>query len=203
MSNINMLQQLIFQFSKLPSLGERSARRIVLNLLQNRDKLQNLIAVLEVADKNIVQCGVCGNFDTEYLCEVCKDENRDKKTVCIVENIADLWAMERSGIYNGQYHILGGLLSSINNITPEKLRINNLIDRIKENDIVEIIIAISATLDGQTTSYYINDVMSEIVLKNPNFKISRLAFGIPIGAEIEYIDEGTLSVAMKLRQLIG
>lgn len=193
----NILQPLIDIIAKLPGLGPRSARRIVLHLLNKPDLIASMIQSLSDTKENILECDICRNIDVQSPCSICIDQNRDASTLCVVESVGELWAMERSSGFKGKYHILGGLLSTIDNITPEKLSMKQLLNRISSTGIKEVIIAISATLDGQTTAYYITDMLSE-----SNVVVSRLAFGIPIGAELEYMDEGTLSIALKLRQEI-
>ena len=159
------------------------------------DLLDKLIkTILKIAEKNIKKCKVCGNIDLNEICSICSDENRNKLSICIVENVPDLWAVERSGIYKGMYHVLGGVLSAIDGINPEELNIPLLEERIKESKEIEIIIAISATLDGQTTAHY----LSKVINKYGN-KITKLAQGLPVGGEIESLDDGTLFSAFKNR----
>jgi len=196
-NSIESLQQLVNSLAKLPNMGQRSARRIALHLLENRSVLDNIIVTLQDAAREIRNCEVCGNIDSRSPCSICSSSDRDQSAVCIVENISNLWAMERSQVFRGKYHVLGGMLSAFHEITPNKLGMRKLLSRIQEDGVTEIILGISATLDGQTTSYYITD---SIIAKYPHVIISRLAFGIPIGAELEYMDEGTLGIALKLRQ---
>lgn len=199
MQNINALSTLINKISRLPGLGQRSARRIALHLMQDREVLHNLVQSMLEADEVILECSECGNMDNKSPCHICTDGTRDTKSMCIVESISDLWSIERSQSFKGQYHILGGVLSSINNITPEKLRLYSLRDRVIKLGLNEIIISIGTTLDGQTTEYYIHDILSEF---GKELKITKLALGIPIGADLEYMDEGTISIAMKSRQSV-
>lgn len=198
MNESGILYKLIKHVAKLPGLGQRSARRIVLQLLADRSSLRTLSDLLRTANDEVMHCEICGNLDVVSPCTVCTNLQRNKRVVCVVESVSDLWAVERSRIFTGQYHVLGGLLSALNDSTPEKLRIPQLLARIKEDNVSEVIVAISATLDGQTTVHYIGNVLSDI----DGVSVSRLAFGIPIGAELEYMDEGTIGVAMKLRSRI-
>tara|TARA_B100000131_G_scaffold52570_1_gene47301 strand:+ start:1052 stop:1666 length:615 start_codon:yes stop_codon:yes gene_type:complete len=193
----NFLENTIKRLSKLPGLGPRSARRIIFHLLKNKDEILTPLIqdLLEVREK-IITCKICGNLDFEDTCSICIDEDRNNKLICVVENIPDLWALERSGIYNGKYHILGGVLSAIDGVNPRELNILSLEERVKASDDVEIIMAISATLDGQTTAHY----LSKLLQKHGN-KITRLAHGVPIGGELDYLDDGTISQALKGRTL--
>jgi recombination protein RecR len=192
------IKSLIKLMSKIPGLGPRSARRAVLSLLQNpRKKLIPLAETMLQTAKQIKLCSTCGNIDVYNPCLICVDEQRDSTTICIVEEIADLWAIERSKIYKGRYHVLGGVLSAIDGITAEDLRIDQLINHIKKIKVKEVILATSATVAGQTTSYYISDL-----LKNMEIKITRLAQGVPMGGELDYLDEGTIGSAISLRHPI-
>jgi recombination protein RecR len=195
MRNIDALQQAIHQISKLQGLGPRSARRIILHLMQNRKNLENLILSLQKANDEVSNCQFCGNLDVNSPCTICSDHRRNQQLICVVENIADLWAIERSQSFVGQYHVLGGLLSALDDVTPSKLKLEQLHTKITEKSVKEIVLAIGATLDGQTTAHYIQSMLSEY----PELKISRLALGIPVGADLEYMDDGTIGVAMKLR----
>lgn len=192
------IEQLIKLIAKLPSLGTRSARRIVLHLLKKREStIPQLIKALESVYDNIKVCEVCGNYDTQSPCSICSSQSRETKLLCIVQDISDLWALERGGLYKGQYHILGGVLSAIEGITPDDLNIDKLIKRIDTEDISEIIIALPATVDGQITMHYISTL-----LKEKNVKISTLAQGIPVGAELDYMDDGTIKLALDMRKQI-
>ncbi|MBP5615267.1 MAG: recombination protein RecR [Alphaproteobacteria bacterium] len=189
---------LIRQIAKLPALGTRSARRIVLHLLKNKDtQLGSLIEALENVKNNVKTCRVCGNFDTTDVCHICTDDKRDAQTLCIVENVTDLWAMERASFYKGKYHVLGGILSAVEGILPEDLNIASLPTRIQEDNITEVILALPPTVDGQITSQYI---LSKI--KQLNIKISTLALGLPVGAELDYMDDGTIEMALEARKEI-
>lgn len=194
--NLNSIEKLIYLFSKLPGLGTRSARRIVLYLLKDRYVRMDLLSdSLKEVSANIKDCKICYNLDDQEICEICRNDERDNNLIAIVETVADLWAIERSGIFFGKYHVLGGGLSANSNNKPENLRLDSLKSRIIEFDIKEVIIATNATLDGQTTAFYITEFLSDL-----DIKISRLASGIPMGGELDYLDEGTLSAALSQRQ---
>lgn len=196
MNQNNEIEQLIYLFSKLPGLGQRSARRIVLHLLQDPEvRLRSLIQTLTSAESRISSCYTCGNLDTATPCNICADHGRDNSTIAIVETVADLWAMERSGIFKGRYHVLGGTLSAVRGMSPELLRLDHLLRRCEELGVEEMIIATNSTMEGQTTAFFITDYF-----KGQNFHISRLASGIPVGGELDYLDDGTLSAAFALRQ---
>tara|TARA_Y100000816_G_C26026046_1_gene536958 strand:- start:536 stop:1141 length:606 start_codon:yes stop_codon:yes gene_type:complete len=193
-NNINEIDELIKQFSKLPGLGPKSAKRIILKLINNKDSMiKPLAKSLANVYKKVVRCNNCGNLkiiDKKCLCET--DTNYDK--ICIVENLADMWVIESANIYKGHYHILGGTINSQNNYEKNNLLINSLIERIKKNSLKEVIIATSATVEGQTTAHYLEDL-----IKNDNIKITKLAQGLPVGGEIEQLDDGTLFSAFKNR----
>ncbi len=192
------IDKLIKIFAKLPGLGTRSARRIVLNLLKNNDTtLKNLIVGLTNVQEQIKVCPICGNFDTTVPCSICSNEKKDASVVCVVQDVADLWAMDRVSQFKGKYHVLGGILSAIEGITPQDLNVESLIERIKTDNVQEIILALPATIDGQITSHYL---ISRI--KPLNVKVSTLAQGIPIGAELDYMDEGTLQMAITSRKAV-
>ncbi|WP_179943615.1 recombination mediator RecR [Wolbachia endosymbiont of Brugia malayi] len=190
------IKNLVHAFSKLPSLGPSSSRRLVIHLLQNKEKVMLPLAssIKELADL-IIECKVCGNLDTQSPCSICTNPKRDTKLMCVVEELGDLWAFEKGSIYSGMYHVLGGRLSAINGIGPEKLNLDNIPKRVTEFKIEEVIIAINPTLEGQVTVQYIIES-----LKNLDVKVSRLACGIPMGGEIDYLDEGTLKAALTSRQ---
>jgi recombination protein RecR len=190
----SLIENLSKIISKLPGLGPRIAKRIVLNLANNKEKsLLPLIASLQALNDRIHNCEICGNLDEGDICAICLNNNRDKSIICIVEEVADLWAIERAENYKGRYHILGGNLSAISGKTVEDLNLEKLFARLKE-DVKEVIIATSATIDGQTTAHFIAES-----LKDFDVKISRLAYGIPVGSELDYLDEGTISIAFKTR----
>ena len=190
------IERLINYLSKLPGLGPRSARRAGLHLLKRREALLvPLLKALENAAELIKPCGVCGNLDSQDPCAICANGERDSSTICVVEEVADLWALERTLSFKGRYHILGGLLSALDGVGPEDLSIAQLITRAEAPEVKEIILAMSATVDGQTTAHYVTDR-----LQNLGITITRLAHGVPVGGELDYLDEGTLSAALKARR---
>jgi len=193
------IEKLIADISKLPGLGRRSAQRIALYLLKNKDRsLLPLIQTLESSHKLIIECSFCGNVDMSNPCHICSGSNRDKKSICIIEDVSDLWTFERTGFYRGLYHVLGGSLSAINGIGTEELTIKKLIKRIEENEISEVILALSTTIEGQTTTHVIADKLETF----KNLTVTRLAQGIPIGGEVHYLDENTLNTAFQSRKKI-
>ncbi len=190
------IEQLIKIIAKFPSLGTRSARRIVLYLLKKKEILiPQLVSSLEDVYNNIKVCEICGNYDTENPCSICSSASRDGGLLCVVQDISDLWALERSGLYKGKYHILGGVLSAIEGVAPEDLNIEKLINRVSKENISEIILALPATVDGQITMHYISSL-----LKDKNVGVSTLAQGIPVGAELDYMDDGTIKLALDMRK---
>ena len=192
------IEKLVKQIAKLPALGTRSARRIVLYLLKKREtSLLPLIADLQDVADNIKKCPICGNFDTEEPCAVCQDSSRDTQMLCVVQDVADLWAMERVGLYRGQYHVLGGILSALDGITPEDLNIESLFTRLSKGQVKEVILALPATIDGQITNHYLLSRLKEYPLK-----VTTLAQGLPLGAELDYMDEGTIQLALSARKEI-
>ena len=192
-SDIEKLSKLI---AKLPALGTRSARRIVLHLLKNKEAtMLPLIAALQEVADNIKKCPVCGNFDTNEPCVICQDTSRDATTLCVVQDVADLWAMERVGFYRGQYHVLGGILSALDGITPEDLNVESLFLRLQKGVVKEVILALPATIDGQITAHYLQSRMKEYPLK-----VTTLAQGLPMGAEVDYMDDGTIQLALSARK---
>ncbi|MEZ5691640.1 MAG: recombination mediator RecR [Rickettsiales bacterium] len=189
------IDELIRLFSKLPGLGPRSARRLVLHLIRNRNKIMTpLYSVMGRALENIKTCDICGNFDTKDPCNICGDEKRDNSTICVVEDLADLWAIERCNLYRGKYHVLGGTLSAIDDRGPAQLNMDTLLARASSDEVTEIILATNATMEGQTTAHYITSLLSD-----SGVNISRLAQGIPMGGELDYLDDGTLGAALKAR----
>lgn len=192
----NPIEQLIKRLSRLPGLGPRSARRAALHLINHRDGQMVPLAedMLSVAHA-IRQCAECGNLDMTSRCGICQDNTRDRKRLCIVEDVADLWAMERAAVFHGRYHVLGGVLSAIDGVGPDNLRLDYLVERTKTEQIEEVILALSATVDGQATAHYIADKMTGV-----DTRITRLAHGVPVGGELDYLDDGTLAQAMKARQ---
>lgn len=192
------IHKVIQIFAKLPGLGQRSARRIILELLQDPDiKLKSMINLLAKAAEEITQCELCGNLDTCTPCNICQDEKRDNSLIAIVETVGDLWAIERSGFFNGRYHILGGTLSSLSQSSIDHLRLSQLTEKIDNHNVKEIIIATNSTLEGQTTAFYITEYFKDF-----DVTITRLASGIPIGGELDYLDDGTLGAALSLRKPI-
>ena len=199
MQNINEIEELIKLISKLPGLGPKSAKRIVLKLVNNREELMKPMAnSLAEVYKNVSRCKVCGTLKSNSLgCNNCDSSDKKFNKICVVENIADQWSIENSSIYQGYFHILGGTLSSSSNQRKEDLLVSSLVDRVKKDSIEEVIIATSATVEGQTTAHYIKDS-----LKETKVKVSKLAQGLPVGGEIESLDDGTLFSAFKNRKQI-
>jgi recombination protein RecR len=192
------IERLIQLLARLPGLGPRSARRAALHLIKKREQLMApLTDALETARERIVVCRTCGNIDTQDPCTVCTDVKRDPSVIVVVADVADLWALERAGAVNARYHVLGGTLSPLDGVGPQDLNIDSLISRAHEVAVTEVILALNATVDGQTTAHYITDL-----LHNANVKVTRLAHGVPVGGELDYLDEGTLSAAIKQRTLI-
>lgn len=190
------LEQLIKLVAKLPGIGQRSARRMVLHMLKNKEQLMHPLArSLENTAAAIVDCERCGNIDTHSPCSICTGDKRDRAQVCVVEDVADLWALERGGVFSGLYHVLGGTLSALDGRGPDQLRIQSLLDRVAEGGIKEVIIATNATVDGQTTAYYITEKLQDYEVS-----ITRIAHGVPVGGELDYLDEGTLSTAFAARK---
>lgn len=190
------LDRLIQLLSKLPGLGPRSGRRAALYLLRHKDALMKPLAdtMGAVADLT-TSCGSCGNFDVVDPCSICQNHGRDGHTVCVVEGVADLWAMERTGAFHGFYHVLGGALSAIDGVGPDQLRIPHLLDRLVTHGTIEVILALNATIEGQTTAHYIADC-----LKDRGVSITALAHGVPMGGELDFLDDGTLLTALRARR---
>ena len=187
------IEKLVQLLAKLPGLGPRSARRVALQLLKKRETLlAPLASAMQDAADAIRDCEICGNLDTTSPCAICRDERRDSHVLCVVEDVADLWALERAGVFRGRYHVLGGALSALDGITPERLNITPLLARLDNVD--EVILAMNATVEGQTTAHYLMDVLGE-----RSVKVTRLAHGVPVGGELDYLDEGTLAAAMRQR----
>ena len=189
------LEKLIRKLSRLPGLGPRSARRTVLFLLKNRERLMLPLAgeLHDVANK-VRDCVECGNLDITNQCSICSDTRRDRSRICVVEDVGDIWAMERAAVYRGLYHVLGGTLSALDGRGPEDLYIDRLVRRASTDGTQEVILALSATVDGQTTAYYIGEKLAELPLD-----ITRLAHGMPVGGELDYLDDGTLAQALRAR----
>ena len=198
MSSKSSLNELINLFAKLPSLGPRSARRVVLYLLKKKNLIPQILESLSDVQSNIKLCENCGNIDVINPCGICTNVKRQKDKICIIEDIADLWAIEKSQAFDGLYHVLGGVLSAIDGVGPEELNIPKLFRRLKNENIKEIIIATNATIEGQITAQYIADQCNK-----PEFLITRLAQGMPMGSELEVLDYNTLSTAFKSRSKIN
>ncbi len=189
------IDSLIKVLSRLPGFGPRSARRAVLYMLKHKHTiLYPLADNLRMTADKIIDCTVCGNLDTLSPCYICADTNRDATTICVVEEVADLWAMSRTGVYKGQFHVLGGVLSPMDGITPEDLNIAPLINRVANTHISEVILATNLTVEGQSTAHY----MAELLLPYA-IKTTRLAHGVPVGGELDYMDDGTISIALSSR----
>ncbi|MBV8777577.1 MAG: recombination protein RecR [Alphaproteobacteria bacterium] len=190
------LDTLIGLLAKLPGLGPRSARRAALHMIKRRESvMEPLAAALRDAATAIRPCSVCGNLDTVEPCAICRDPRREPNTICVVEDLADLWALERTAAFRGRYHVLGGTLSALDGVGPEELNIGALIARLSPG--MELILALNATVDGQTTAHYIADRAAAT-----GAAVSRLAQGVPIGGELDYLDEGTLTAALKARRAV-
>jgi len=189
------LDHLIQLLAKLPGLGPRSARRVALYLIKRRESLMEPLATaLTEAANAIHPCSVCGNLDTVDPCAFCRDPVRDQGIICVIEDVADLWAIERARVFKGRYHVLGGTLSALDGVGPGELRIDALVARVKADEIREVILAMNATVEGQTTAHYIIDRLA-----GTGAQISRLAHGVPVGGELDYLDEGTLTAALNAR----
>ena len=189
------IERLIQLLAKLPGLGPRSARRVALTLLKKREALlEPLGAAMRDAAAAIRVCNICGNLDTASPCSLCRDPNRDSHVLCVVEDVADLWALERAGVFRGKYHVLGGALSALEGVTPERLNVASLLRRVGDG-VDEVILAVNATVEGQTTAHYLMDTLAP-----SGVKVTRLAHGVPVGGELDYLDEGTLSAAFKARR---
>ena len=190
------IERLIALLAKLPGLGPRSARRAVLQLIKKKETLLLPLAqaMAEAAEKARI-CSTCGNVDTQDPCAICTDGTRDPHVLCIVEEVGDLWALERAGAHKGRYHVLGGVLSALDGVGPDDLNIGKLVERLTGGEVTEIVLAMNATVDGQTTAHYITDRISGL-----GISVSRLAHGVPVGGELDYLDDGTLAAAMKSRR---
>ena len=191
------IDALIELMAKLPGLGPRSARRAVLHLIRKRGLLMTPLAdAMQQVAVSACECLNCGNVGTSDICEICSDEQRATGALCVVEDVADLWAMERAAVFKGRYHVLGGSLSALDAIGPEELRIPKLIDRVASEQVTEVIMALNATIDGQTTAHYIADQLEGRVT------VTSLAKGVPIGGELDYLDDGTISAALSARKAL-
>ena len=190
------IDRLIQLLAGLPGLGPRSARRAALALIKRKDQLlEPLAAALSEAGRALRTCSVCGNVGTTDPCAICRDQRREPGLLCIVEDVADLWAMERAGVFRGRYHVLGGVLSALAGVTPETLNLAGLPARVAAEGTAEVILAMNATIDGQTTAHYVTDL-----LRGTGVKVTRLAHGLPVGGELDYLDDGTLAAALKARR---
>ncbi|WP_169567280.1 recombination mediator RecR [Sneathiella limimaris] len=193
------IDQLVKLLSRLPGLGARSARRATLHLIQNRETLLlPLSAAMTTAAENVKTCSICANLDTTDPCGICADYERNRELLCVVQDVADLWALERSGVFKGLYHVLGGTLSALDGVGPEDLRIESLLSRVQEGPVKEVVIALSATVEGQTTAHYLTDRLSDF-----DVEVTHLAHGVPVGGELDYLDDGTLATALKSRRPLG
>ena len=189
------IERLIQLLAKVPGLGPRSARRAALALVKKREGLLvPLAAAMAEAAERIVVCRVCGNIDTLEPCSICRDERRDGALLLVVKDVSDLWALERSGVVQARYHVLGGTLSALDGVGPKDLALDRLLARVAEGAVREVVLALDATVDGQTTAHYVTDLLA-----GTGVKVSRLAQGVPIGGELDYLDEGTLAAALKAR----
>ena len=190
------LQRLIDLLAKMPGLGPRSAKRAALYLLKKREPVMRPLAfaLADAADK-VKACAVCGNWDSIDPCAVCADPMRNRALLCVVQDVGDLWALERAGAHRGVYHVLGGLLSPLDGVGPDDLNIGRLVERVKAGDVTEVILALAATVDGQTTAHYLSEQ-----LEGAGVSVTRLSQGVPVGGELDHLDEGTLAAAMKTRR---
>jgi recombination protein RecR len=189
------IERLIQLLARLPGLGPRSARRAALHLIRKREDLFGpLTEAMQAAHEKIVPCSICGNVDTVDPCTICRDERRDPSLLVVVETVADLWALERAAALSARYHVLGGTLSPLDGVGPKDLNLASLVERVAPGGVKEVILAVNATVDGQTTAHYITTLLAEY-----NVRTTRLAHGVPVGGELDYLDEGTLAAAMHAR----
>jgi recombination protein RecR len=185
--------------ARLPGLGPRSARRAVLHLLKKRETaLGPLLRALEAVEERLATCEICGNVDTRDPCSVCTDARRDVRLLCVVEEVADLWALDRTRLFPGRFHVLGGRLSALEGVRPEDLAIDSLVGRLAGGGIDEVVLAMNATLEGQTTAHYLADRLERFPIR-----VTQLAHGLPVGGELDYLDEGTLAQALRARRPVG
>lgn len=193
------IEALAGALARLPGLGPRSARRAVLWLIKRRETaLDQLVGALQVVRDALVECDVCGNVDTTNPCGICSDPRRDPRSICVVEEVADLWALDRARLFTGRYHVLGGRLSALEGVRPEDLAIASLLTRVAAGGIDEVVLAMNATLEGQTTAHYIAERLEAYPVR-----LTQLAHGLPVGGELDYLDEGTLAQALRARRPIG
>jgi len=190
------IERLVQLLARLPGLGPRSARRAALTLIKKKETLlQPLAAALEEAGRVIKSCGACGNLDSTDPCALCADPRRDGSLICVVEDVADLWALERAGVFRGRYHVLGGTLSALDGRGPDQLNIGALVERVKVGHTREVVLGLNATVEGQTTAHYVTDLIAPL-----GVAVTRLAHGVPVGGELDYLDEGTLAAAFAARR---
>jgi recombination protein RecR len=190
------IERLVQLLAKLPGLGPRSARRAALTMLKRRETIMMPLAeAIEKAAQSVRNCTICGNLDTEDPCNICREPHRDSEIICVVEEVADLWALERSAAFRGRYHVLGGTLSPFQGIGPQDLSIDALVTRARDPQVTEVILALNATVEGQTTGHYIAEQLTDA-----GVKITHLAHGVPMGGELDYLDDGTLTAALKARR---
>ena len=202
MSSNRDIDALIEMMAKLPGLGPRSARRAVLHLIRKRALLLTPLAdLMQTVAVTARECRICGNVGTSDICDICAAPKRATGEICVVEDVADLWAMERAGVFKGRYHVLGGTLSALDAIGPDELRIPGLLSRVEDERITEVILALNATVDGQTTAHYIADQLAAVNTPQP-VRVTSLAQGVPIGGELDYLDDGTISAALNARKQI-
>jgi len=195
------LERLIQLMAKLPGLGPRSARRAVLQLMKRRETLLLPLAdAMAAAAAEIRQCSTCGSLDASDPCGICRDEERDRRLLCVVTDIADLWALERAAFFRGRYHVLSGTLSALDGRGPQQIGLDRLFERVAENAVEEVILALPATVDGQTTAHYIAEALTEPGRLSAPPKVTRLAQGVPLGGELDYLDDGTLTAAFRSRR---
>lgn len=185
--------------SRLPGLGPRSARRAVLHLIKKRETVMApLLRALEVVNEGLETCGICGNVDTVNPCGICADSRRDSRALCVVEDVSDLWALDKSRLFPGRFHVLGGRLSALEGVRPEDLSIDSLVGRVAAGGIDEVVLAMNATLEGQTTAHYVAERLEQYPIR-----LTQLAHGLPVGGELDYLDEGTLAQALRARRPLG
>ncbi|MEO9469403.1 recombination mediator RecR [Parasphingorhabdus sp.] len=192
------IENLVQALSRLPGLGPRSARRAVLHLLKRPETtMKPILAAMEQVEANLVTCTICGNVDTRDPCQICSDPRRDDKALCVVEEVSDLWALDKSRLFPGKFHVLGGKLSALDGVRPEDIAIDKLLKRVEAGGIDEVVLAMNATLEGQATAHYIAERMEQYPVR-----LSQLSHGIPVGGELDYLDEGTLAQALRSRRPI-
>ena len=195
----HQIEVLTQALARLPGLGPRSARRAVLHLMKRRESaLEPLLAALNAVADTLSTCGVCGNVDTSNPCSICRDPRRDEKMLCVVEEVADLWALDRSRLFPGRFHVLGGRLSALEGVRPEDLAIDSLLKRVSDGGIDEVVLAMNATLEGQTTAHYLAERLDKFPVR-----LTQLAHGLPVGGELDYLDEGTLAQALRARRPVA